>query len=191
MDDLRNLTSGQNTALVILAFLQADCRDSEYGQELFSLRQEINIGLRKEPLDDGDLETDGHLPRCFTVSLDHIQPSVEPQRPGNHANAAALQQVAEELREIAAGLEHSVVFRATQNLSRNIRTSPSEEWKHHLSWEVDRVMQQGVNLKDLPRERVIVALTLTLVKGVCEQAPRLLRSLFSIALQYIGPVGAR
>lgn len=89
MADLRSLTSGQNGALVIFAFLQADCRNSEYSQELRSLGQEINLtrdikckGLRKDPLDDGDLETDGHLPRCITASLDHFQPSVELQRPG-------------------------------------------------------------------------------------------------------------
>lgn len=198
MADLRSLTSGQNGALVIFAFLQADCRNSEYSQELRSLGQEINLtrdinckGLRKDPLDDGDLETDGHLPRCITASLDHFQPSVELQRPGNHADAAALQQVAQELREIADQFERCVVAQATRNLSRNILTSPSEEWKDHLSWEVDRVMRQGVNLNDLPQERITVALTLTLVKGVCEQAPRLLRNLFSIALQCISPAGAR
>lgn len=45
---------------------------------------------------------------------------------GNRAEAAALQQVAEELREIAAQLEHNVVARATQNLSRNMSSSPSD-----------------------------------------------------------------
>lgn len=45
---------------------------------------------------------------------------------GNREEAAALLRVAEELREIAAQLEHNVVARATQNLSRNISTSPSE-----------------------------------------------------------------
>lgn len=60
-----------------------------------------------------------------------------------------------------------------------------QEWEDHLSLEVDRVMRQGVSLKDLAQEQVMVALTLTLVKGVCEQAPRLLRNLFNTALQYI------
>lgn len=45
---------------------------------------------------------------------------------GEHGEAAALQQVAEGLREIAAQLEHNVVAQATQNLRRNISTSPSE-----------------------------------------------------------------
>ncbi|KAM9351830.1 BH3 interacting domain death agonist [Symphorus nematophorus] len=200
MDNLGNVTSGQDAALVILAFLQADCNviNPEYRKELSILGQEIihardiNCnGLKKDPLDDGDLETDGHLPSCVSPSLHGIQPSVDLQRPGNHADVAALQRVAEELRDIAARLEHSVVAHATQNLSRNISNSPSEEWKAHLSWEVDRVMRQGMNLNDIPQERVIVALTLTLVKGVCERAPRLLRNLFDMALQYISPVKAR
>lgn len=45
---------------------------------------------------------------------------------GNHADAAALQQVAQELREIADQFERCVVAQATRNLSRNILTSPSE-----------------------------------------------------------------
>ncbi|XP_044049388.1 BH3 interacting domain death agonist [Siniperca chuatsi] len=198
MDDLGNLTSCQNAALVILAFLQADCRNSEYGKELLSLGQEINLtwdiscnGPRKNALDDGELETDGHPAICKAPSLEDIQPSVELQRPWNHAEAAALQQVAEGLREIAAQLEHNVVAQATQNLSRNISNSPSEQWKDHLTWEVDRVIRQGVGLEHLPQERVIMALTLTLVKGVCEQAPRLLRNLFNTALQYISLPMAR
>lgn len=186
-----NLTRGQNAALVVFAFLQADCRNSDYRRELLSLRQEIHHsrdincnGLDIHPYEDGDIETDGHLPSCITCSLDDIQPSVELQQRGNHADAAALQQVAEALRDIAAQLEHNVVAQATQNLGRSIMTSPHEDWKNLLSWEVERVMRQGVTLKDLPKERVIVALTLTLVKGVCEQTPRLLRNLFNITLQY-------
>lgn len=185
---------GQNAALVVFAFLQADCRNSAYRQELLSLGQEIHHsrdincnGLGIDPLEDENIETDGHLPSHIKCSVDDILPSVEQQQRGNHADAAALQQVAEALRDIAAQLEHNVVAQATQNLSRNIMTSPCEEWKNHLSWEVERVMRQGVTLKDLPEERVIVALTLTMVKGVCEQTPRLLRHLFNITLQYFSP----
>lgn len=198
MDELGNLTNGQNAALVILAFLQADCRTSEYGKELLSLGKELNLtrdinfnGPRRDALDDGDLETDGHLSSCITASLDDIQPSVELQWPRNRAEAADLQQIAEGLREIADQLEHNIVAQATQNLSRNISTSPSEQWKDHLRWEVERVIRQGVGLEHLPQERVFVALTLTLVKGVCEQVPRLLRNLFNSALQYLNPARAR
>lgn len=61
-------------------------------------------------------------------------------------------------------------------------------WKDHLRQEVEKLLRQGVILEQLPQERVIVALTLTLVKGVCEQAPRLLRNIFYTALHYISSV---
>ncbi|XP_073328030.1 BH3 interacting domain death agonist [Pagrus major] len=191
MDDLGNLNSGKNAALVILAFLQADCRDSEYSKNLQSLVQEINLnrdincnGLGEDHLEDGDLESDGgHLSGSITDAVRDIQPSVG--LPGNHADAEVFRQVAEGLREIAAQLEHNVVAQATQNLSRNINASTSEEWGEYLSFEVERVMRQGVSLKDLPKERVILALSLTLVRGVCEQAPQCLKNLFNTAVQYI------
>lgn len=89
MDVLRNPSSGQNTALVIWAFLQADCRSAEYRNEIFSLGQDINLtrdinwnGLREDPPDDGALETDGHLSCCIRASWDDIQPSADLQRPG-------------------------------------------------------------------------------------------------------------
>ncbi|XP_035520160.1 uncharacterized protein LOC118329918 isoform X2 [Morone saxatilis] len=193
MDDLRNLTSPQNAALVVFAFLQADCRNSDYKKELFSLGQDTDLmrdincnnPWRDSP-DDGDLETDGHLVSCITASLGDIQPSVELQLPRNHADAAAIQQVAAGLREIAAQFEHNhFVAQATQNLHRNITVFPSEQWKDYLTQEVDRLINQGVGLEHLAQERVIAALALTLVKGVCEQAPQLLRNLFRTALQYI------
>ncbi|KAI3371582.1 hypothetical protein L3Q82_024152 [Scortum barcoo] len=177
----------------------ADCGSAECRNELLSLGQEINLGRTwdinrngpqpgRDPPEDGDLECDGHL--CLSAQIGDIQPSVELRRPGNHAEAAAYQQVAEELRQIAAQLEHNMVARATQNLSRNIAASPSEVGSH-LRREVERVMTQGVGLDNLPQERVIMALTLTLVKGICEQTPQLLRSLFRTALCYITPAWSR
>lgn len=58
-------------------------------------------------------------------------------------------------------------------------------WEGHLFREVSRVMRHSVTLKDVAQEHITVALTLTLVKGVCEQTPRLLRSLFTTTLHYI------
>ncbi|XP_033489864.1 BH3 interacting domain death agonist isoform X1 [Epinephelus lanceolatus] len=198
MADLGSLTSGQNAALLVFAFLQADCRSSEYEEELFSLGKDLHLtrdinfnGPRKDVLDDEDLETDGHQCSCIAPAIHDIQPSPELQWPRNEAEAAAIQQVAEGLREIADQIEHNVVAQATQNLSKNISTSPSEQWKDHLTQEVGRVMRQGVGLEHLPQERVMMALTLTLVKGVCEQAPRLLRTLFNTALQYVSSGRAR
>ncbi|XP_050929491.1 BH3 interacting domain death agonist [Lates calcarifer] len=197
MGDYCNVTGGQNAALVILAFLQADNRNSEYSKELLSLGQELSLtrdincnGPRIDCLDDGDLETDGHLPSNISVSLNDIQPLVALQRPRNLEDAAAF-HVAEELREIAAQLERNVVAQATRHLTRGISASPSDTWKSLITLEVERVMRQCVGLEHLPQERVFMALTLTLVKGVCEQAPHFLRKLFNTALQYINPARAR
>nr|XP_040017759.1 BH3 interacting domain death agonist isoform X1 [Gasterosteus aculeatus aculeatus]XP_040017760.1 BH3 interacting domain death agonist isoform X1 [Gasterosteus aculeatus aculeatus] len=172
----------QNAALVALAFLQADCASPGYGKALNSLREDV---LRSRRIDlggpagdapgDGDLETDGHpSSRCITADLE-----------------ADLHQIAQGLREIADQFELNVVAEATGNLGRNISASPSEQWKDHLTWEVERAMRRGVGLEHLPQERVAAALALTLVRGVCEQTPRLLRDLFSAVLQYFTPAGRR
>ncbi|XP_070687322.1 BH3 interacting domain death agonist [Pempheris klunzingeri] len=198
MDDLGNLISGENAALVCLVFLQADCSNAEYRKGLLSLGKDMHLtrdincnGAGTDALDDGDLETDGYMPSCTSAFPNDFLPVVDLQGLRNHEEAAALQQVAEDLRQIAALLEHNAVARATHNLSRNISTSRYDQWKDHLTQEVERVMSQGVGLEHLHRERVIMALTLTLVKSVCEQTPRLLRRLFNIALQYLNPGRAR
>ena len=84
MDDL-----GQNAALVALAFLQADVGTSEYEQELRSLGEELNLTRDvnfNEPwidsVEDGDLESDGHLPSSITAALNDIQPVVQLPWPG-------------------------------------------------------------------------------------------------------------
>lgn len=97
MDVLRNPANGQNTALVILAFLQADCTNAEYRKEILSLSQEIHItrdinwnGFREDPQEYGALETDGHLSSCIKASRDDIQPSVELQRPGELSTSSSV-----------------------------------------------------------------------------------------------------
>lgn len=80
--------TGKNAALVMLTFLQADCKNAEYRTELLSLVQEINPardinwnGLSDDPMDDGFLEADGHHISNITALRD-ILPSVELQQPG-------------------------------------------------------------------------------------------------------------
>ncbi|XP_008290571.1 BH3 interacting domain death agonist isoform X2 [Stegastes partitus] len=199
---METLQNGQNASLVMLAFLQADCRDSDYSKELNSLGTHLNLTKDinsnshwPDSQEDEGLECDGHLPcssSSITELLHGIQPVAELRWPQDREEAAALRGIAEDLREVAAQLEHNVVARATQNLSRNIQVCPSE-WTYFLANEVERVMRQGVGLglEHLPQERVIVALTLTLVRGVCEQAPRMLIGLFNSALQYIWRAGPR
>lgn len=46
-------------------------------------------------------------------------------------------------------------------------------------------MMQIVTLKDVAQEHITLALTLALVKGVCEQTPQMLRNLFATTLHYI------
>lgn len=60
-----------------------------------------------------------------------------------------------------------------------------QNWQGYLSSEVDRALSQGVIPIELAQEKVMLALTLTLVKGVCELVPSLTRSLFDTMMQYI------
>lgn len=190
MEDLEHVTGGPNAALVIFTFLQTDysSRNVDYDKELLALGQDLSLDkIYHDPwinaVEDGHIESDGHLPSANIHSLiDGILPSVDLQR---HHEVAAIQQVAEGLREIAAQLEHNVVVHATQNLRRNLTASPVTQWRACLTNEVQWLMRWSVGLEQLPQERVIMALTLTLVKGVCEHTPQLLRGLFYTALQYI------
>ncbi|KAM9754977.1 BH3 interacting domain death agonist isoform 1-T1 [Menidia menidia] len=183
MDESIYLSSRQKTEFVILAFLQADLGLLDYNNELLALSKDfprdINAnGPRTETLLDGDLECDGN-PRS-SINFE-----------GDDVDAAALREVAEGLRDIAARIEHNLVARATENLKRKLRDFPPEQWTHHLADEVDRLMKGGVGLDFLPQERVMVALTLTLVRGVCRLAPRLLRGLCDSALRLVCRQGAR
>uniref|UniRef100_A0A8C6SHV4 BH3-interacting domain death agonist n=1 Tax=Neogobius melanostomus TaxID=47308 RepID=A0A8C6SHV4_9GOBI len=54
---------------------------------------------------------------------------------------------------------------------------------------IQNILAHGVGLHNLQQERVIAALTFTLVKEVCLQTPTLLRSLFHTALQYLTQEG--
>ncbi|XP_062246387.1 uncharacterized protein LOC133955530 isoform X2 [Platichthys flesus] len=204
MDNLgMDVTGESRAALVILAFLQADCQGAELQKELHSLSNEFHLtryincnGPRIDTAEVGSLEAELSLLNTSfqeTYSDDYeslpedlhdIQPVAELQGQWNQDAAANIQQVAEEIREIAAQLQESVMAQATNNLMRN-RSDSQSEWKTHLKLEVERILRNGTGLEHLPHERLVMALTLTLVKGVCEQAPQLLRSLFNAALQFI------
>ncbi|XP_062246393.1 uncharacterized protein LOC133955531 isoform X2 [Platichthys flesus] len=143
MDNLgMDVTGDSRAALVILAFLQADCQGAELQKELHSLSNEFHLtrdincnGPRINTAEVGSVETDGYLePECLLqtdcreidivpVDLHDIQPVAELQ--GQYA-AANIQQVAEEIREIAAQLQESVMAQATNNLMRNRSDSQSE-----------------------------------------------------------------
>ncbi|KAG7214932.1 hypothetical protein INR49_005207 [Caranx melampygus] len=192
MEDLLNMSGGQNTALVIFAFLQADSSNADYNKELHSLGSGINLtrdincnGSRIDTIpDDGDLETDGHPMSSPLRSFSDLRPSADLQwLIGNHEAAAASHQVAEELRAIGDQLERGAVARATRNLNANLLRSNCEQWHMHLSREVEWVMSNIGLPQHLHHEQVIIAITLTLVKGVCQQTPRFLKNLFSATLR--------
>lgn len=187
MGDNGSLTRAQH-AVLLWAFLQADSKKSpEFRKEVLSLGKDFNDNEARalRVLDngdqeaDGDLETDGHISSNLTIALEGIEPSVDAPQ------LEIIQQVAAEIREIAAQLEHRIVTQATQNLTRNISRSSTEYWKEYLHLEVQKMLAQGVVLNNLQQERVLAALTFTLVKEVCLQAPSFLRSLFDTALQYL------
>lgn len=67
----------------------------------------------------------------------------------------------------------------------------SQNWTDYLSSEVDRAMSRGALPMELAQERVTLALTLTLVKTVCELVPSVTRNLFNAMLQYIRHRGGR
>uniref|UniRef100_A0A665UIL3 BH3-interacting domain death agonist n=1 Tax=Echeneis naucrates TaxID=173247 RepID=A0A665UIL3_ECHNA len=181
-------SAGPDTAMVILAFLQTDCRDPELRKELVSLRSEFNLGRDVNSngptteADDGDLETDGH-PFSPAMMFGDEQHYMWPYLPvGNHE---AAQQIAAELIGIAEQFERSVLARATANLSRKISDSQCDQWNRCLSQELEWVMTHITIPQNLPQEQVILALTLTLLKGVCQKAPKFLKNLFNTALNYI------
>ncbi|KAM4618634.1 BH3 interacting domain death agonist [Polymixia lowei] len=195
MDVFGDGPSGPGACLVFLSFLhQSDCGSVEFQQELDSLSRELHLTRDinsnspwVDTFEDGKLETDGHFPSSISGSFGDIQPQVNLEWAVNPEEAETLREVTVGLREIADQLECSVVARATDNLARKLLNAPFHRWKDHLTLEVEWVVKQGLGyrLEHLPQEKVIVVITLTLVKGVCKLAPRLLRSLFNTALQYI------
>ncbi|XP_034032948.1 BH3 interacting domain death agonist [Thalassophryne amazonica] len=194
MDLLGSPSSHSKAAMVFMILLQTGCRNPEFKKELFELSRELNVNwddvAKFHALLDGDLESDGHLPCSTRDCVGDIHPVAELHWPGNHGNAEAVQEVAAGLREIADHFDYSAVNRSTQNLLRELLASPFHLWQEHLTREVQWVLGHGVGvgLEQLPQERVLAALTLTLLKGVCEQVPCLLRHLFMAALQYINSV---
>lgn len=191
-----HLTNRVTASELIFAFLQEGHESAGYMKELHSLGEQLKFswdinsnGHDTRNLDNGELETDGYHPSNIGLSMQDLHPIVDLQIRGNHEQAAAVLEVARALGEIAAQFEDRIVTEATRNLSNNISTSPLQKWKDYLAFEVERVMMRGVG-PDLPQERVIIALALTLVKRVCVQTPQRLRNLFHTALQYINPAWA-
>ncbi|XP_068507255.1 BH3 interacting domain death agonist [Syngnathus scovelli] len=190
MDDLTKLASEQNAALVVLSFLQADCIDVQYNKAVCSLGSELRKTWSSCEEDDGVIESDGYLPISNADLIAGMEPGVEHYWPGGEGEVRNLQEIAARLREIAAQFHQNVVDEAAQNLRRNILSSPSEQWLDLLKSEVQRAMMMA-GLDQMPQERAILALGLTLMKQVCVLSPQLLQDLFNTALRYVSLPRAR
>ncbi|KAG7263037.1 hypothetical protein CRUP_009443 [Coryphaenoides rupestris] len=203
--------SGGRDALVFLCFLgQADTTttNDELQEELLALSRDLdksrinNNNNNKKEEDHGgcrppmcaagcdpdsgeELQTDGHLQSNVALLRGDLQPQVDLHEPENQIDPVALRAMIVEMRAIADQFDHSVVVRATDSLAKKLSNSTKDLWKAHLTMEVEWVVKHSLGF-DLPRERVMMALALTLVKGVCERTPRMLRSLFQTTLQYFG-----
>ncbi|XP_036373899.1 BH3 interacting domain death agonist isoform X1 [Megalops cyprinoides] len=182
------------TPLVFLSFLQHQSgRNEELTSELDALARQLKLttdincnGVDGDAEEDGELQTDGHL--CYNPR-DHVR-DLQPAWP---ADEDVLRNVAAGLIEIADQLENRMVAQAAENLINKLQGSPLQHWQTHLSAEVDRMLKAGLDpwLEQLPHERVVLVLTMTLVKRACEHMPRLLQGLFSSALQCMATLTAR
>ncbi|XP_059916874.1 BH3 interacting domain death agonist isoform X2 [Gadus macrocephalus] len=179
--------SGVHNAWVFLSFLgQADCTNLELHKELESLGRNMKdqtCNSRYKP-EYGELETDGHNQSNIRALLGDLQPQVDLQGPANPINAEDLRDVIAALKEIADQIEQSVMTRAIDSLAKKLSNSAEYVWQAHLTLEVEWVVKNSLGL-DLPQERLMMALALTLVKGVCERTPTLLRRLFATTLEYL------
>ncbi|KAF4091561.1 hypothetical protein AMELA_G00038310 [Ameiurus melas] len=95
--------------------------------------------------------------------------------------AHAVQEVAAELVRMADELNHILVSQAADHLTKELRNSSQMNWWSCLSQGVDSL------LKDVPgvhSERMVMALTFSLARAVCERAPRLLRDLCNTMMQH-------
>ncbi|XP_062403249.1 BH3 interacting domain death agonist isoform X2 [Sardina pilchardus] len=203
MDTTGDANSLVGPSLVFLTFLQQKgCKNDDFERELTDLKrdlihdQDINcngVGLvcadgslsrELHSGDDGELQTDGHSPTVhLQMFVRAYHPLVQAPPPPVPVPDPALRDIAQELIQIADQLENDVMARATNNLLRSLQNSEKWKWSSHLKQAVEHVhvsLRCGNSLGDLPQERVALALSLSLIKGVCEHTPRFLRDLFHI-----------
>ncbi|XP_072566102.1 BH3 interacting domain death agonist [Paramormyrops kingsleyae] len=176
------------TALLLFCFLEDGSSDNKDLQEELTTLKSCLTPSCGIPAEEDDVQSDGHIccnPRQY---LDELQPQALPLQRGDIIDEEAVRIVAGELVQIADQLERTVIFQATfWNLFRNLQNRPEENWKFCLSREVEKMLHGGLtqSLDQLPKERLMLALTFTFVKGVCQHAPNMLQRLFRTALQYV------
>ncbi|MCI4379227.1 hypothetical protein PGIGA_G00225560 [Pangasianodon gigas] len=193
---MMDVHSFSQTPLLFLTFLQQrPCLNSELQRELENLHCEVKLSAALSGLNDhiaypqyhgfdsdiecdGELQTDGH---SFHRGLLHDVPQVDLVLPVPVEEANAVREVAAELIRMADEFNHSIVSQAAEHLTKKLCNSSPQFWWTCLSQGVDSI------LKDMPgvhNERMVMALTFSLVKAVCERAPRLLRELWNTMMEY-------
>ncbi|XP_039626007.1 BH3-interacting domain death agonist-like isoform X3 [Polypterus senegalus] len=127
------------------------------------------------------------LKELFHVSLLKFALEWKIIRRANAANEEALREIARHLADIADHLDQRMIAEAAQNLSQHMQSvNLRQDWVGLLSTEIQNFMRHGIpGLQYANEERVMVALTMALVKRIGLQFPTLLRSFFSTAVQYI------
>ncbi|XP_039626005.1 BH3-interacting domain death agonist-like isoform X2 [Polypterus senegalus] len=181
-----------STDMILLSFLQlGETQDEHFNRELHLLDKELKT---RGPMStvffnqyiyhyEDELQTDGHFCSNFRNYLGDIAPELR----ANAANEEALREIARHLADIADHLDQRMIAEAAQNLSQHMQSvNLRQDWVGLLSTEIQNFMRHGIpGLQYANEERVMVALTMALVKRIGLQFPTLLRSFFSTAVQYI------
>ncbi|KAG9273213.1 uncharacterized protein LOC107197792 [Astyanax mexicanus] len=135
---------------------------------------------------DGELEADGH---GLSIQRNLLQDILPQAHLGLPVNNEVIREVAAELITIADDLNNTIMSRAADSLTSELRrTSSMQTWPALLRRSVTELINC---VPGAHNEQVTMALTFSLVKAVCERAPPLLRGLFSVLMQYIYPARPR
>ncbi|XP_027017065.1 BH3 interacting domain death agonist [Tachysurus fulvidraco] len=192
---MTDIHSSTKTPLLFLTFLQQSPDLSrELQKELEDLQ--CDVKLRRNPAQrglndhilysqdhdfdygiecDGELQTDGHsFPRCL---LNDVPQDVLAVTDEDHV----VTEVAAELIRMADEFNRRMVSEAAERLTEKLNNSSPEDWWSFLNQGVDGLLGQ---VPGSHTERVVMALTFSLVKAACEHTPSMLRDLYNTITQY-------
>ncbi|XP_060779893.1 BH3 interacting domain death agonist [Neoarius graeffei] len=187
---MMDVHSISQTPLLFLTFLQQrPCQNSELQRELDNLRCEVKLSAAPSghiayPQDhvfdsdvehDGELQADGH---SFHRGL-HDVAEAELVLPVPAEEADVVREVAAELVRIADEFNHAIVSQVAENLTNNLTNSSFEYWWSSLNHGVDCLLDGS----GMHTEQMVMALTFSLARAVCERAPHLLRGLCNTMMQ--------
>ncbi|XP_030621181.1 BH3 interacting domain death agonist [Chanos chanos] len=184
MEASGNAASRQKNSLILLSFFeQQGNQNDKLKDELRQLNNELKP-FRDINDYDSDIQTDGHpcstSNRLYTGELEH---HIEFR--GNDHENEQVRQIAAELIDIADRFDNLVLTRSAENLNRRLQSHGGKEWGAYLSEEVKRLLHGMPDFHQYSQDFVLMALTFTLVKKVCEHTPSLLQRLFSTAVDFV------